>query len=112
MLSTDPMPLERHLVSVPSLPEMSLRRPRRPNISSLGLARPGTLMLSMHPARKAREQHNKRREKEANHSRKHRPHSRGIVGMTVAPILIDMVLDNAEQREVASHNDDGGKSVV
>lgn len=61
----------------------------------------------MFACREACKQHNERREEQTHHRGKHSPHPDIKSRMAVTPILIDLVLDDAKQGEIARHNHDG-----
>ena len=95
------------LVPVATLPEVSAsaRLGSISSISSLG----SPVVFSMHSLRETSKQHHESTKEQTQHSSQRSPHSHGIECMTSTSIRIDMILNDAEQRKVASHNDKGNQ---
>jgi len=85
------------------LPEVSACLGSIPSIASLR----STVVFSMHSLGQTSEQHNDGTEEQTDHSSQDCPHSDGVERMTSASILVDVVLDDAEECEVACHGDNG-----
>jgi len=86
------------------LPEMSLRR--RGSISSI-TSLGSTVVFSMHSLGEASKQYHESAEEQTEHSSQSCPHSNGVECMTSASILVDVILNDAEERKVACHDDNG-----
>jgi len=64
----------------------------------------------MHALRATTEEHNKRGEKQTNHSSQLSPHSGAEFGLAATGIfamIIDMVSDDGDPHKIRGHNDDG-----
>jgi len=99
----------------PLLPRPSIRRPRSIPLRAI-LDRPLTLAITapattlpllLPPRTTASEQNNEHAQEQANHSRQASPHADAVVRHTPAPVTIDVVLDDAEERKVNGHDDEG-----
>lgn len=65
------------------------------------------MVLSVHSARAASEQHNEGREEQADHSNNKRPHSHREFRMAIGSVAVHMSLDDPKEHEISRHNDYG-----
>lgn len=98
----------KHLVPGAALPEVTLVGGGRSG-SVTGIHDLAVLVLLVHSAGAAGEEHEKSGNQEQDHGSKLSPHTNTKLGTASAGVSVgvDMVLDDAEEGEVASKNNDG-----